>query len=279
MRLNQIVEKFYEVEKVRTGKLFLRYLRLRNPDIEKYGIIAYSYIRWLDDLVDSGTDPNKAADILTKEEGMMKRVAQGEEFDSESYQYLSKLHQRYGDRIFELFQKFIDGFRAYNGIIMSGNPLDKQSFVRRTIDHTLPCFQVVSLIAYGRELQFPEDFKRLMIAWSYYDGLQDIREDLSAGLILFPKEELDCYGVDLHRGQPLPVSFRRMYDQVRKKTIKDLLLHSSSVEMTNLPALERVALHGYFLSRAIKLAASQYPFTEQGIVVGVPKDNQSLIKV
>ena len=93
MRLNQIVEKFYEVEKVRTGKLFLRYLRLRNPDIEKYGIIAYSYIRWLDDLVDSGTDPNKAADILTKEEGMMKRVAQGEEFDSESYQYLSKLHR------------------------------------------------------------------------------------------------------------------------------------------------------------------------------------------
>lgn len=267
MRLCQIVERFYRVEKVRTGKWFLKYLRLKSPDRERDGIIAYSYIRWLDDLVDSGINPDMASNILDQEERIMKGVVQGEEFETESYPYLFQMHQRYGDRMIDLFQKFVEAFRADNEIIMTGKPLEEQRFVQRTLNHSLPCYQVLSLIAFGRELEFTEDFMRLMLAWSYYDVLIDVREDLSAGLILFSQEELNQYGVDVQQGFPLPSSFRNMYDSLKRKTLKDLIAYSSSVERTNLPLLERFALHGYFLSRAIKLATSQHPFTEPEFIV------------
>ena len=268
MRLNEIVENFYQVEKVKTGKLFLRYLRLKNQDREKDGIIAYSYIRWLDDLVDSGINPDMASHTLDQEERIMKGVMQGEEFHTESYPYLFQMHQRYGDRILDLFQKFVDGFRADNEIIRTGKPLDGKSFAERTLNHSLPCYQVLSLIAFGRELEFTEDFKNLMQAWSNYDSLIDLREDLSAGLILFPQEELNQYGVTILRGHPLPTSFGTMYDSLKRRTLRDLVAYSSSVERTNLPPLERFALHGYFLSRAIKLVMAQYPINEPEFIAG-----------
>ena len=223
MRLNQIVENFYRVEKVRTGKWFVKYLSLKNQDRERDGIVAYSYIRWLDDLVDSGFSPEMAADALDREERIMKGVARGERFETESYPYLVQLYQRYGDKIFSLFQKFIEAFRAYNHIIMTGKPLDEQTLAQKTLDHTLPCFQVVSLIAFGSELEFVEEFKKLMLAWSNYDSLIDIKEDLSAGLILFSQEELDRHGVNIRQGFPLPSSFRNMYYSLKRKTIRDLV--------------------------------------------------------
>ena len=215
MRLSQIIENFYQVEKVKTGKWFLKYLRLKNQDREKDGIIAYSYIRWLDDLVDSGINPDMASHTLDQEERIMKGVVQGEEFHTESYLYLFQMHQRYGDRILDLFQKFIGGFRADNEIIRIGKPLDEQSFAERTLNHSLPCYQVLSLIAFGRELEFTEDFKNLMQAWSNYDSLIDLREDLSSGLILFPQEELDQHGVVIQQGLPLSTHFRDMYDSLK----------------------------------------------------------------
>src|SRR3989338_278772 len=268
MRLSQIIENFYQVEKVKTGKWFLKYLRLKNQDREKDGIIAYSCIRWLDDLVDSGINPDMASHTLDQEEGIMKGVVQGEEFHTESYLYLFQMHQRYGDRILDLFQKFIGGFRADNEIIRIGKPLDEQSFAERTLNHSLPCYQVLSLIAFGRELEFTEDFKNLMQAWSNYDSLIDLREDLSSGLILFPQEELDQHGVVIQQGLPLSTHFRDMYDSLKRKTLRDLVAYSSSVERTNVPPLERFALHGYFISRAIKLVMAQYPITEPGFIVG-----------
>lgn len=268
MRLSQIVERFYQVEKVKTAKLFLKYLRLKNPNIERDGIIAYSYIRWLDDLVDFGVNPGIASRTLDQEEETMKGVVQGEEFDTESYPYLFQMHQRYGNRILDLFQKFIEGFRADNEIIRTGKPLDEQSFAERTLNHSLPCYQVLSLIAFSRELEFTEDFKNLMRAWSNYDSLIDLREDLSAGLILFPQEELNQHGVDLQPGVPLPPSFRNVYYSLKRKTLRELIAYSSAVERTNLPPLEKFSLQGYFLSRTIKLAMTQYPFTEPEFIVG-----------
>ncbi len=268
MRLSQIVERFYQVEKVETSKWFLRYLKLKNQDREKDGIFAYSYVRWLDDLVDSAINPDAAADILNQEERVMKGVAQGKTFETESYPYLLQMHQRYGNRLFDLFQKFLDGLRADNEIIMTGKPLDEQSLAERNLNHALPSWQVLSLIAFGRELEFTEDFKDLMQAWITYDSLIDIREDLSAGLILFSQEELHQYGVDIQQGFPLPFSFMKMYASLKREVLRDLVDYSSSVERTNLPHLEKLALHGYFLSRPIKLAASQYPFSEPEFIVG-----------
>lgn len=267
MRLNQIVENFYQIEKVRTGKWFFKYLSLKNKERGRDGVVAYSYIRWLDDLVDFGIDPDMASSTLDHEERVMKGIAQGERFETESYPYLMQLYLRYGDRIFNLFQKFIEAFRVDNKIIMTGEPLDEQALIQRSLDHTLPCFHVVSLIAFGSELEFNEEFKKLMLAWSNYDSLNDIREDLSAGLILFSQEELDQHGVNIRQGSPLPSSFRNMYHSLKRKTIRDLVAYSSSVESTNFPTLERFALHGYFLSRSIKLAKSHYPFTEPGFIV------------
>lgn len=268
MKLSQIVERFYQVEKVKTGRLFLKYLKLKNPDREKDGIIAYSYIRWLDDLVDSGIDPCAAADILDQEERVMKGIVRGRKFETESYPYLFKMHQTYGDRVLELFHKSIVGIRADNEIIMTGELLDKQSLAERSLYHLLPCFQILSLITFGRELEFTEDFKDLIQTWINYDSLIDLREDLSAGLVLFSQEELNQYGVDIQQGAPLPFAFRNMYDSLKRKALRDLIAFSSSVERTNLPFLEKFALHGYFLSRTIKLAASQYPFTESEFIVG-----------
>lgn len=267
MRLNQIIENFYQVEKVRTGKLFFRYISLKNQERERDGVVAYSYIRWLDDLVDSGINPDMASSTLDYEEGIMKGIAHGKKFETESYPLLVQLYQKYGDRIFDLFQKFIEAFRADNQIIMTGKPLDEQSLTQRTLGHTLPCFQVVSLIAFGRELEFNEEFKKLMLTWSNYDSLIDIREDLSAGLILFSQEELYRHGIHIHQGSPLPSSFRNMYNSLKTRTIRDLVTYSSSVERTNIPVIERLALHGYFLSRPIKLATSQYPLTEPEFIV------------
>src|SRR4030042_865417 len=88
MRLNHIVENFYQIEKVKTGRLFFRYLKLKNLDVEREGIVVYSYLRWLDDFVDSGINPHIASDILDQEERIIKGVMQGEKFETESYQYL-----------------------------------------------------------------------------------------------------------------------------------------------------------------------------------------------
>src|SRR3989338_2344173 len=259
MQLNQIVENFYRVEKVRTGKWFCKYLSLKDKEREKDGIIAYSYIRWLDDMVDNGLNPAMASCTLNNEEGTIKGITQGEKFNTESYPYLARLYQRYGERIFDLFQKLMETFKAYNQIIMTGNPLNEKDLAQNSVNHVLPCFQVLSLITFDRELEFEEQFKKLMQAWSNYDSLVDIREDLSAGLILFSREELDRHGIHIHQGSPLPPSFRNMYNSLKTRTIRDLVIYSSSVERTNIPTIERLALHGYFLSRPIKLAASQYP--------------------
>ena len=259
MRLNQLVEKFYQTEKVKSGRLFLRYLGLRNPEREKDAIIAYSYIRWLDDLVDCGINPDAAYCTLEQEEKLMKGLARGDKSDMESYPSLIHLHQKYGDIILGLFQKMIEVLSVDNEIIRTGNPLDEKSFAQR-INHTLVPYEILSLIAFGRELEYTKEFTMLMQSWIYYDALRDLKEDLSAGLILFSKEELNHYGVNFKIGMPVPPSFRKMYDEVKRRTIRDLILYSSSVQGTNMPVLEKIALHGYFLLRPIKLAASKYPF-------------------
>jgi len=65
-----------------------------------------------------------------------------------------------------------------------------------------------------------------------YGQLYLSREDLGAGLILFSREELYKYGVDIRQGFPLPPSFRNMYHSLNMVIFfQDLLnwLHRNTI--------------------------------------------------
>jgi hypothetical protein len=263
------VEGFYKHENVMTGRLFLKYLGLHNKGKERDGIIAYSYIRWLDDMVDSGINPASTRIILEQEKKVLQEMGQYIS-ETESYPYLSHLYGQYGQRIMDLFASLIHGLMIDNELIMTGNPLNEEDLRTRNLYHTIPCFQTLSIIAHGQELESSERFSDLMIAWSTYDSLRDLKEDLGAGLLLFSKEELSLCDVEFHRGEPVPERFKAVYHTAKHRTISNLSNLASSADETNLPVLDKIALRGYYLTRAAKLAASSYPLTNP-VVFGAPR--------
>lgn len=263
MNIANIIDDFYRNEIVITGKLFSRYLHWVNPEVEQDFILACSYVRSLDDLVDSGLDLKRAETELEQQRNNLSKTLNGLSINTEDKysQILSYLQTRYDDRLFEVLQTAIEAINTDNKIIKSGEPLTNDELRKRHVFQTLPCFQAISLIVNGKILRYSPGFKDLMFTWATYDSLMDIEDDLSVGLMLFSKEDLNEHNIKLIPRQPLPDQFQNYTKKKKIAVASALTRQSSAVYETNLPQIQQVALQFYFISRSIKLSihGCQFP--------------------
>jgi hypothetical protein len=105
-----------------------------------------------------------------------------------------------------------------------------------------------------------------MDTWIRYDALVDIKEDFEDGIILFPREQLDAYNIELVKGEPIPKNLKKMYRDSKRDISAKLFKESKSSRQINLSRLERMGLEVYFLSRILKLNLNHYPFKKEDLV-------------
>ena len=117
----------------------------------------------------------------------------------------------------------------------------------------------MKLILDGNELMYPENFLKLVVTWSRYDSLIDLKEDSGRGLVPFSREKLSYYNI--RSKKDFPKKGEEFFSSEKSKTIDELLTRGHYVMDTNMPNPEKTALTFYFLTRAIKLKFHKYPFT------------------
>ncbi len=261
MEFDDVVGDFYRNERMVTAKRFGRLLRIRSSIAERDFILAYAYLRRIDDLVDLSLNPDQVDTLLAQEERRLELSSSTNPEKDYSTQTLVYLRQTYGPTLFEYFREYFDGFRTDTNIRRTGRPLNQRDLERRNLDNTLPAFKILSLMAYGRELSYSKNFEELVKAIVAYGVLKDLREDLNSGLILFSKEDLERHGIKLVQGEPIP-DMRGLYREKRRETARRLVTQSGAVDDTNLPFIERKVIRAYMLTRAAKLALKPYSIPE-----------------
>src|SRR3989344_2467599 len=128
MELDEIVERFYKEEQVRTAKLYSKVISLRNKKSEYDFILAYRYARNLDDMVDSGENPEKSRDILREQRKTIEDALRKIPIKNTNTSSLILNHLRaiYGDNILEIYRDMISGFEIDNEIILDGKSLNEE---------------------------------------------------------------------------------------------------------------------------------------------------------
>ena len=253
MDLTEAVKYFHENEHVRFIRRYASYLGVvKGRKAELDFIVADSYLRWVDTLVDSGENPEQTAHFLKSERHRIDDLKEREP-SSESKEVLEYLKKSYGNYILELFTAIFTGFEIDNSIISSQSPPSTEALRKRNISQTLYGFKFLTLIRNGTTFEASSEFENLMYYWARYDAIQDLEEDLRVGLILFDNEELSSYDVQLTPGERVPKNFTDLVVDKRLEAAEGLLRNSPSVQDLSLNSLEKQALKLYFASRAFKL--------------------------
>ena len=256
MDINSLMTRFYENEQVGSARKFAKLLHIRNPSKERDFILAYTYARELDDIVDSGKNPLKTKDILHEQRTLLNKLSKDRGILVPSSHYeeiINFINKIYGSKMIDLYSEMVSGFEIDNNIIISGNPINEMLLNKRHLTQTLVPLKMLSLIAFDKELDYSSQFENLSRTWATYDALIDIKEDLEAGLILFSLEDLVEEKINFYKEEPINPTFKKVISKKKKETLKNLIFNSSAVKETNLPLFERESLRIYFLSRVIKL--------------------------
>ena len=258
MNLDVVVSKFYQEERIRTSRRLGRFLAIKDKSREVNYVLAHSYGRWLDNVVDEATDQVLAERILDEQATKFKVLLEGGHLEATTVQdeMLEYLKTHSDSELFQVFLDMINGIKIDSQVARTGQVMDRAFLETRNLSQYMPFFQLVSITAFGRRLEYGKEFEQLVKTWIDYDALRDLKEDLRMGLVLIASEELVEYGINLQPGKPVPSNFNLLVDRKKGQTMRNLVLQASAVETTNIPFLERQALRLYFMSRSIKLAAS-----------------------
>ncbi len=255
MNINTIMEEFFANEPLTAGRWFAKYLSFKKGKAKEDFILAYSYGRWVDDVVDLGSNPEEIDSFLFRQRRNIEELIEGKSISTEDryVQVLTYLGSHYGRQLLEVYLTMMSGFDLDNQIKREGLPLDRQTLDIRHSTQSLTGMQALSLTVFGKKLEYSERFEKLMIAWEKYDALRDFKEDLRSGLLLFSREDLESFGIELERGEIVPVKFQEFIYAKKRETMGDLFRLLDSVEDTNLPYFERKVLKLYYSTRPLKL--------------------------
>lgn len=248
---------FYSREKSSGGRALGRLLRLTRPEKEKDYLIGCNYARRLDDLVDESMDRLMVRSVLEENVGLLEGLLSGKAKTPFEFASIVYLHQRYGDGLVRNFLELFGAYQMDNESITEGRLMTREQLRKRNLGAFLTPLKLVSQICFDRDLENSEGFEELVMSWADYDIIDDIREDMYSGLILFHKEELDERGLVVRHGEALPEGFLEFLRDKKDRNIRELVERSGRVRETNIPFFEREALRLYFLSRAIKLSINK----------------------
>lgn len=256
---------FCRKEPISTSKFIFRFLKVFKPELASDFVLVYTYLRKLDNLVDSGRNPEKMARVLSVEKSKIEKII-ADEKPANRNSPLPYIKEKYGKKLLDCFIGCINGMEIDNSIILEGIPPKEEKLKERNLLGLISSMRLLSLFAFKQDLEYSEKFKELMHTWAAYDNLRDAKEDLAAGLMLFSKEELSRYNVALKRGMYVPSSFEEFFYSTKDKTIKELKTRAQYAAETNLPMASKPLLAGYFATRAIKLGKQNYPLEESMII-------------
>ncbi len=261
---------FEQNEQVSTGRLLLRAVKMFWPEKYDCSMALYAYLRYFDDIVDSGKDVEMTMDILRQEieylESVLASGAPQITIDEHSPFYreilLKGIHtiddpakQR------EVLSQTLLGIKAFylDAIAIKWKrPLPRAAQEQRNTLALLPNLEILSLILFNRKFSKESDkiFSRLMTVWINYDALRDFSEDLPAGIVVFPREVLRRHNVDLTPGEHVPDTFNDLHRTFKRETIKDLISNVGVINESTLPLLPRILFQVYFLICVLKLSAT-----------------------
>lgn len=257
-------------EEVLAGRMIMRLSGLLfGPKAQMQGLSLYAYIRCIEDYVDFGKTPSFANDLLHAEIGACKQMLTTGKFPQGStieerqllINALESMESWKKEYVLTSIIEILTGIELDNRSIQAGAPLATEEMQQRHLYESMSGFQIMSAVFWEKMLLDEKNpaVEHLFRTWIIYDALCDLDEDLSAGLVLFPKEDLDKFGISLQLGERVDPKFADLFKFFKPIIARELAKSAKAIHETNIPKLYSHFLWTYFMSRIIKLSKTQYP--------------------
>jgi len=257
-------------EEVFTGKMIMNFSGiLFGPQAKMQGLGLYAYIRYIEDHVDFGHNPGFAHNLLQKEISECSKMMTTGKFPKNSsleerqllINSLESMEHWKKEYVLMSIIEILTGINLDNKSIQARFPLDAETMQQRHLYESMSGFQIMSAVFWERMLLNKKNpaVEHLFRTWIIYDALCDLDEDLSAGLVLFPKDDLDKFNISLKQGEKVDSNFAELFKFYKPIIVRELAKSAKAIHETNIPKLYTNFLWVYFMSRIIKLSKTQYP--------------------
>lgn len=275
----EIAVDFEKNERVGAGRLLIKITKLFDKEKHIAGRNYYAYIRHLDDIVDEGKDPEATQILLRDEIAFLESLIENNfEISNNLDPYRELLIQGFKNttKKSEIIGNLINGIKGFYLDTISikyGKPLPEKYQIKRNSLNLLPYLETLSLVLFDRSFsgnENPEKFDKIMSAWAELDALRDYHEDFPAGLVLFSREDLKKYNINLKPGEKIPKEFDNLHKDLKLQNIKNILENLSSLNKCDLPIAIRVAFQLYFFRGILKLIERK-PMGDSEIIFAINK--------
>ncbi len=280
-RATAIATEFEENERVGAGKFLIKFTKLVSQEKYLAGRNFYAYIRYLDDIVDEGKDPQQTKTFLRNEIAFLeslKTTNYTNHSDTDPYHELviqGLANTKKKDEIIDNLISGIKGFYLDTIATLYSRPLPREYQIRRNSLNLLSYLEVLSYVLFQRSFSGDHDqkeFDQIMTAWADLDSLRDYHEDFPAGLVLFSRNDLKKYNVKLKAGEKVPKEFDDLHGQLKIQNIKDIIKNLSELNKANIPIIVRLIFQAYFFRGIMKLYERQ-PMGDAEIIFAKNREN------
>jgi len=257
--LEQIQARYQEpsgqTDKVAAARYLLKFAGPLFPVRTRVFEAVNRYCRILDDLVDESPSVAPVREvILTERKGLLSDRPHTELQKQYLDPVLTALGEDQGKALNRHMFRLFGGFLVDLDVKKEQRPLSAAQLKTRNFLHCWSAVAAFSLIWSGIQPIPVRDSVSLMNAWGSYDNLADLQEDLTHGLILVSREEVDNFNLQFKDGENLPADQLRGYYQRKRRIISvELNRCSGSVFKVGLPAWLAFCYFAYFQTRRLKL--------------------------
>jgi hypothetical protein len=260
VELHSFAENRIAKEEVIAGRLAVKLVKFipGYGDLQQRTVKLYGYVRALEDRVDNGTRPRYALGLTENELNNTQQMLEGNDINvPDDFPYsnlvpmaLAGLPNSQRQAVLLSMQEIVQGINLDSHSIIAGQPLPGPQQDQRHLYASMSGFQVVSDLIYNRDLNGKDnpDVDKLFRTWIIYDALVDLRDDLSAGLVLFRQADLDRHGIQLSKGEEVPPEFEDLFKKIKPEIARDLVKNAKNILLTDLPKPFSYLLWGYFRS-------------------------------
>ncbi len=198
------LEDLAKTEKSSSFRLIFNTIRAVSPEQAASTERIYGYMRYLDDLVDENSSIKPVQEILTEETEAMRNGHPTELQQEHLYGAFDIFSEATANEVKKRLARILQGLIVdaklrHNQIPMSERQLRTRSFVL-----TWPVLDVFNLAATGKNTIPVRESVDWMHSIVRVDTLGDLHEDLSHGLNLISKEDMQRYGIVFRNGEPIP---------------------------------------------------------------------------
>lgn len=226
-------------------------------DRGKIFIGGYSYLRWIDDIVDQGgqNKEDKLSFLNRQSQIVTGKVRNG--FSEQESAFLSlpweSVHETY-DQIRQhtniLIHTMIDDVNHQN--LNPRNSREQRHYNWRIL-HS--CLNIANLALNGKPLRATKEVMNIANYWNYIGTLLDLDDDMKYGManVSFNELELDeilnIVSFDLRKSKISEIYSKKRYRTEIKKCIEGVLVNAPGFLDTDMPLLQKTLIYIYLLTR------------------------------